>query len=108
MIIAFVTKDSTNYVIYVLIVYSVIQMIDNHFIIPKLVGSKVKINALVAIVAVICGGAIWGIPGMFLSLPLTAIAKLIFERIEPLKPWGILLGDTMPDIALFKIKLKKK
>lgn len=108
MMVAWVTKESPSYVLYVWILYSVIQVIDNNFIVPKLVGSKVKINALVAIIAVIAGGALWGIAGMFLSLPLIAITKLIFERIEPLKPWGFLLGDTMPDIALFKLNLKKK
>lgn len=107
MIVALVTKDSASYMLYVFVLYLAIQLIDNNFIVPKLVGSKVKINALVSIVAVIAGGALWGIGGMFLSLPITAIAKLIFDRIEPLKPWGFLLGDTMPPITIFKINLKK-
>lgn len=108
MVVAWVTKESPSYALYVLILYTTIQFIDNNLIVPKLVGSKIKINALIAIIAVIAGGALWGIAGMFLSLPLTAIAKLIFDRVEPLKPWGLLLGDTMPDIALFKVSLKKK
>lgn len=54
------------------------------------------------IVIVIAGNALWGIPGMFLSIPLLAIVKLIFDNIENLKPWGFLLGDTMP--ARRKIK----
>ncbi len=33
-----------------------------------------------------------------------SIAKLIFDHIEPLKPWGFLLGDNMPDIVIFKIR----
>jgi len=108
MMIALVTKESSLYILYVLILYTVIQFIDNNYIVPKIIGSKVKINALVAIIAVICGGALWGIAGMFLSLPLIAIAKLIFDRIEPLKPWGFLLGDTMPEISLFKLKRKNQ
>ena len=60
-------------------------------------ASKVKINALVSIVVVIVGGALWGLSGMFLSIPFTAILKVVFDHIEPLKPWGYLLGDTMPD-----------
>lgn len=107
MVIALVTKDSTFYVLYVWILYSGIQIIDNNFIVPKLVGSKVQINAFIAIIAVMAGGALWGIPGMFLSLPLTAIAKLIFDRVESLKPCGFLLGDTMPKLTIFKIRLKK-
>jgi predicted PurR-regulated permease PerM len=87
----------------VLIAYYIIQLIDNHYIIPKIVASKVKINALFAIIIVLAGNALWGIPGMFLSIPMLAIVKLIFDHIEPLKPWGFLLGDTMP--SLLKIKL---
>lgn len=107
LIIALVTKDSITYVFYVLGLYTAIQLIDNNLIVPKLVGSKVKINALVAIVAVIIGGALWGISGMFLSIPLVAIIKVIFDHIDGLKPWGFLLGDTMPQIINLKINLKK-
>jgi predicted PurR-regulated permease PerM len=67
----------------------------------------VKINALFSIIVVIAGNALWGIPGMFLSIPLLAIVKLIFDHIEPLKPWGFLLGDTMPSILKINPMLKK-
>jgi predicted PurR-regulated permease PerM len=107
MIVAFVTKESALYPLYVLAAYYFIQLIDNNYIVPKVVASKVKINALVSIVVVLAFGALWGIPGMFISIPLTAIIKLIFDHIEPLKPWGFLLGDTMPTLAIFKIKIKK-
>ena len=86
MIIAFVTKDSPSSAILVFVVYLIIQFIDNHFIIPRIVASRVKINALISVIAVIAGGALWGVPGMFLSIPLTAIVKVIFDHIEPLKP----------------------
>jgi len=108
MIVAFVTKTSAWYVVYVLAAYYFIQLVDNNYIVPKIVASKVKINALVSIIVVLAFGALWGIPGMFLSIPLTAIVKLIFDHIEPMKPWGFLLGDTMPVPAIFKIKIKKK
>ena len=58
-----------------------------------------KINALISIIVVLVGNAIWGIPGMFLSIPITAIIKVIFDRIEPLEPFGFLLGDNQPDIT---------
>lgn len=94
----------------VIVAYSVIQLIDNNVIMPKVVASKVKINALVSIIVVLIGGALWGIPGMFLSIPLTAIIKVIFDRIEPLQPWGFLLGDTMPPIGktIFYFRQKGK
>lgn len=100
MIIAFVSKDSVTYPLMVLGVYLLIQFIDNNFIIPRLVAGKVKINALVSMIVVIIGGALWGVPGMFLSIPLTAILKIICGHIDKLKPFGFLLGDTMPAMVL--------
>lgn len=99
MIIAFITKDSLSYPFFVFVAYIVIQFIDNHYIIPNIVASRVKINALISIVVVLIGNAIWGIPGMFISIPLTAIVKVIFDHIDALKPWGFLLGN---------IEVKKK
>jgi len=97
MAIALVTKTPI-YMLYVVIMYSVIQFIDNNYIIPRVVASRVQINAFVSIVVVFIGGAIWGIPGMFLSIPVTAIIKVIFDHIENLKPWGFLLGDIVPTV----------
>ena len=107
MIIALATKTSPWVAFYVLIVYYVIQLIDNNYIIPKIVASKVRINALVSIIVVLAFGALWGIAGMFISIPMTAIIKVIFDHIEPLKPWGYVLGDTMPPRINIKPILKK-
>ncbi|MBW6491271.1 MAG: AI-2E family transporter [Lentimicrobium sp.] len=98
MMVALATKDSGWYALYVLAIYYFIQIIDNNYIVPMIVASKVKINALFSIIAVIAGNALWGVSGMFLSIPLLAVVKLIFDNIEPMKPWGFLLGDTMPSI----------
>jgi predicted PurR-regulated permease PerM len=96
---------STTDVIWVIVLYSAVQFIDNNLIVPRIVASRVKLNALVSIVAVLVGGALWGVPGMFLAIPITAIAKVIMDRIETTKPWGFLLGDSMPsgNKPIFKI-----
>lgn len=107
MVMAFVTKDSLVYPALVLAIYIFTQFIDNHYISPKIVASRVKINALVSIIAVLVGGAIWGVPGMFLSIPLIGILKVIFDHIEPLKPWGFLLGNIVPNTSRFSF-IKKK
>lgn len=96
MIIALVTMPSPYSALFVLASSITIQFIDNNYIVPRVVASKVKINAFVSIVVVLMGSALWGVAGMFLSLPLTAIVKVIFDHIDSLKPWGRLLGDTMP------------
>jgi predicted PurR-regulated permease PerM len=107
--IAFVTKDSLLYPGLVLVIYIFTQFIDNHYISPRIVASRVKINALISIIAVLIGGALWGVPGMFLSIPLIAIIKVICDHIEPLKPWGFLLGNIVPTKSKFLfVKLPKK
>jgi len=107
MAIALVTK-SPEYVIYVAILYAIIQFVDNNFIVPRIVASKVQLNALVSIIVVLIGSAVWGISGMFLSIPLTAIAKVIFDHIDPLKPWGFLLGNIVPTNSRFSLPKKIK
>ncbi|MFA5046866.1 MAG: AI-2E family transporter [Paludibacter sp.] len=108
MMVALVTKESAWFAVYVFGVHIFIQIVDNNYIVPKIVASKVKINALFSIIVVLIGNALWGISGMFLSLPLLAIFKVIFDHIESTKPWGYLLGDTMPKIALKIPAFKKK
>lgn len=108
VMIALVTKDSPWFILYVIGVYYAVQLIDNNFIVPKIVASKVKINALFSIIVVLAGGALWGVAGMFLSIPLIAIVKVICDNIEPLKPFGFLLGDTMPTSRFLTIRHPKK
>ncbi len=109
MALTLVTK-SPAYLLYVLVFHLIIQIIDNFYIVPKIVASRVRINALFSIIAMIAGYAFWGISGMFLAIPLLAIAKMVFDNVEPLKPWGFLLGDTMPPLLGIKpiLKILKK
>jgi predicted PurR-regulated permease PerM len=103
MLIAFITTDSLAYPLLVFMAYIVIQFVDNHYIIPKIVASRVQLNALISVIAVLIGGAFWGVPGMFLSIPLTAIIKVVFDHIDSLKPWGFLLGNVVPAAPKFSI-----
>ncbi len=80
----------------VIIVNVIVQLIDNNVLVPLIINSKVEINAFVSIVGIIIGGALMGISGMFLAIPVIAVLKVIFDRIEPLKPWGYLMGDDIP------------
>ncbi|WP_221394479.1 AI-2E family transporter [Dyadobacter sp. NIV53] len=93
-------------------VFLAVQFIDNNFLVPLVIGSKVKINALVSIVGVLIGGALAGVSGMFLSIPAIAMMKVVFDRVDGMKPWGILLGDQTPEQANNKlfglVSIKKK
>lgn len=90
----------------VLAVIGVVQLIDNNILLPRIVGSNVRINALASILCVIIGGSLAGVPGMFLAIPLTAILKVILDAVPNLEPYGYLLGDELPKKAVFWTKKK--
>jgi predicted PurR-regulated permease PerM len=96
VLIATVTQDGYTTQLGIIIAYAVIQFIDNNILVPRIVSSQVKINALVSLVIVLLGGAVWGVAGMFLSVPFIAVLKIIFDRVDGLKPWGKLLGSEVP------------
>jgi len=86
----------------VLITISAVQFLDNNILMPFIVGSKIRINALVSLFGVFIGGAMAGITGMFLSLPLMAAFKIIFDHTEQFKKWGVLFGDDKPTKNKFR------
>lgn len=96
--------------LWVLALYVFVQFLDNNIIVPKVVASRVELNALVSIIAVMAGGALWGIAGMFLAVPLTAMLKVIFDRAPGLQPFGFVLGDDEPDAhrTIFRVKALAK
>ncbi|MCA8830137.1 AI-2E family transporter [Hymenobacter pini] len=75
-------------------VFVVVQFLEGNFITPMITGSQVSINPLAAILALILGGELWGTPGMILSIPLMAVAKVVLDANKTTEPWGFLLGDT--------------
>ncbi len=94
IIMALITKDSAWYAVGVAGSFAVVQFLEGNFITPYIVGSKVSINSLAAILALILFGNLWGISGLVLALPLTAIIKVIFDSSKRLKPFGYLLGGV--------------
>jgi predicted PurR-regulated permease PerM len=70
-----------------------VQLIDNNFIEPYVVGGEVRLSFAATLLALISGGTLWGIPGVILFVPLTGIMKIVFDHVEPLKPYGYLIGD---------------
>jgi predicted PurR-regulated permease PerM len=69
-----------------------IHIVDSNLLLPTIVGSKVRLNAFITFLGIVLGEMLWGLSGMFLSIPIIAIFKIIFDRVESLKPWGYLLG----------------
>lgn len=90
------SSESLADVLIVLATITVVQFLDNNILMPRIVGSQVRINPLVSIVGIILGGAMAGLSGMFLAMPVLSILKLIFDHTENYKQWGVLLGDERP------------
>jgi predicted PurR-regulated permease PerM len=106
VLVATITKDGINTQVGIIAAYLFIQFLDNQVIFPLIVSSRVRINTLISIVVILLGGALWGISGMFLSIPFVGVLKLIFDRIDELKPWGKLLGTEVATIR--KLRIRKK
>lgn len=87
------TSPDSSQAVWVMSTLVVTHLLDSNVLLPLVVGSKVRINAFMTILGVVVGEMIWGIPGMFLSIPVIAVLKIVFDRVESLQPWGIILGD---------------
>ncbi len=88
----------------IVVVNIVVQVVDNNILVPLVVSSKVEINSIASITGIIIGGLLAGLSGMFLAIPMMAILKVIFDRVEGLHAWGYLLGDDLPKSFKWKTK----
>jgi predicted PurR-regulated permease PerM len=86
------SNSTPGHALSVVVILIVVHFIDANVLLPRIVGRRVNMNPLITIVAVLTGELLWGIPGMFLFIPLAGILKIIFERVEGMKPWAILMG----------------
>ncbi len=77
----------------IVITYGIVQFIQGWILEPLILGPQVKINPLFTILALVCGQLIWGIPGIILAIPLTAILKIVCDHVDRLKPYGFLIGE---------------
>jgi len=79
----------------VVALYFSVQQIEGNLITPYVVGSNVKINPLIAILALLIGGYVWGVAGIILGIPIAAIIKLVFDNIDGFKPVGALMSNNL-------------
>lgn len=108
IIMALITKDSPLYAVGVAGVFLFVQFLEGNFITPHIVGSKVSINPLAAMIVLVLGGQLWGISGLVLALPFIAILKVVFDNIEALKPYGYVLGEPEFDRPVRPQKIPKE
>jgi predicted PurR-regulated permease PerM len=102
-----VTMDSPWYAVAVIGVMSFVQFLEGNLITPNIVGSKVSVNPLAAIIALFLGGQLWGLSGLILALPVTAILKVICDSVPSLEPYGFLLGEPVHEVAEAKHEEKE-
>lgn len=91
--VALVTDNSTQTAFGALAVVVVVQAIDNYFIEPYVIGGEVNISAFFTLLILLIGGLLWGVAGMILFLPMLAVARIVFDAVPPLAPYGYLVGD---------------
>ena len=106
VLITFATAGATK-ALFVIFAFIGVHTIDGNLLMPMVVGSKVKINALFAFIGIVVGEMVWGISGMFLCIPYLAILKIIFENVTGLEAWGMLLGEEPEQPKRNKIKQVK-
>jgi len=92
-LLALLTKDSAWYGVGVIAIFSFVQFLEGNFITPRITGSKVSINALAAIIALLLGGKILGVAGMILAVPAIGVVKIILSHTTHLKAFVVLLED---------------
>ncbi|MEQ9263408.1 MAG: AI-2E family transporter [Owenweeksia sp.] len=93
-LVALVTKDSAWYAVGVIAVYAVIQFVEGNFITPNIMGSRVNINPLIALIAMIIGGQILGVAGLILAIPFIGILRIAFSHSQTLSPFVILMEEN--------------
>lgn len=93
IIVSLAQGGNSNIIIGILVVYGIVQFIQTYILEPLIVGAEVNINPLFTILAIVAGETVWGIGGMILAIPLLGIVKIICDHIEPLKPYGFLIGQ---------------
>ncbi|HEY8934085.1 MAG TPA: AI-2E family transporter [Cyclobacteriaceae bacterium] len=93
VIMALITKDSIWSAAGVVAVFATVQFFEGNFISPRITGSKVSINALAAIIALVIGGKLLGIAGMILAVPGIGVLKVLLSHSPHLSPFVVLLED---------------
>ncbi len=69
-----------------------IHLLDANLLAPRIIGGRVRMNPLATLIGVFVGGLVWGMPGLFLAIPLTAVTKVVFSHVELLRPWAMVMG----------------
>lgn len=76
----------------VLFFFLAVQFTENNILTPNITGSRVNINPLFTILSIIVGGMLWGLPGMFVAVPIMGMFKIYFDNTPELHAFSFMLG----------------
>ena len=93
--VAFLQFDDPAIIIMVIILPSIVHMIIGNIIEPKMFGQAFDLHPVTIIVALISWGMLWGITGMLLAAPLTAIMRISFNNFNTTRPFALLLSGKL-------------
>jgi predicted PurR-regulated permease PerM len=93
LLIALVQYDHMEPFLTISLTVVVVHFLAVNLLTPKLVGRRVKLNALTVTIAMMFWGWLWGGIGLVLAVPLTAALKAVCDSIRPLKPYGHWMGE---------------
>jgi len=89
-------------IILVLAIPGTIQMVLGNVVEPKLMGEGLDLHPIIVLLALSFWGLLWGIVGMFLAVPVTAVIRIVLMQFDSLKPIGKLLAGELPKIQEHK------
>lgn len=89
---ALLLESSPETALLVIILFFIVQFIENNILTPNIVGQNVQLNPFVIILSLIVGAMVWGIPGMIVIVPVIAVLRVIFDNIHSLRPYAFILG----------------
>ena len=108
LIVALITMESPGYALGVIILFVIVQFVENNILTPNITGGNVRLNPFMTILSIMVGGMLWGVPGMFLSVPFLAMFKIVCDHVDALKPFSFLMGTNgTEEHALTVAKLKR-
>ena len=72
--------QGTGTMVQVIVFYVVVQQLDSHLVMPKLMGSVIKVHPVAIIAGVLIGGSLYGIVGMMISVPAVAVLQVLLRH----------------------------
>jgi predicted PurR-regulated permease PerM len=94
---AFFSCPSPWYALIVLAVYIAMVTVEGYIIVPVIMGRSMEMNATTVMLACLFWELVWGLPGLFLAMPLMAALKAVCAHMEELRPWANLMSTRAPE-----------